>query len=132
MTETPLRLIRRCAEYRPIEEVDGIPAHIRGIYVLLKRKKGSRARYNVVYIGMTTRGVKARLRAHRRTKTDLWDHFSIYEVYENVRDQEIIELEGIFRHVFRRDERASRLNVARSYKKLSSVRNNNLDEWPEG
>jgi hypothetical protein len=129
MAETPMRLVKRCAEYRPISEVNDIPAGVRGIYVLLKKKRGPDRRFDVVYIGMGRNSVKRRLRGHRRTKADLWDHFSIYEVWDNVRDEEIVELEGLLRHLFRRDTRASKLNAARSYAKLSSIRDNSLQSW---
>ena len=129
MAETPMRLIKRCAEYRPRSEINLVPAGTRGIYVLLKKKRGRERRFDVVYVGMTRRGIRARLSSHARAKTDLWDHFSLFEVFENIRDQEIEEFEGLLRHLFRRDERANRLNTQRTYKKLSSIRENSLRDW---
>ena len=39
--------------------------------------------------------VSARLRQHRRTKYGHCTHFSVFEVWENIRDDEVRELEGI-------------------------------------
>lgn len=130
MPKTELRLIRRCAEYRRRERIDDVPPGIRGIYVLLKHRPQLK-KFDVVYIGLARNSVRRRLRIHDRSKKkrDLWTHFSVFEVFDNIRDEEIEELEGLLRHLFRRDTRASRLNVQRSYKKLARVRSNDLDNW---
>jgi hypothetical protein len=62
--------------------------------------------------------------AHARSeaKRDLWTHFSVFEVFDNVRGEEIEELEGLLRHIYRRDARANRLNVQRGFKKLARAR----------
>jgi hypothetical protein len=87
----------------------------------------------VVYVGMA-RGDKAtmkrRLRSHSRKKAG-WTHFSIFEVWENISKNEIEELEGLFRHIYRSDTRANRLNVQRGYKKLKKIRNDDLETWTE-
>src|SRR5690349_10190103 len=67
-------------------------------------------RFDVVYVGLSRSGVRARLRAHARVKSDLWTHFSLFEVFDNVRDEEIEELEGLLRQIYRMDSRANRLN----------------------
>jgi hypothetical protein len=46
-------------------------------------------------------------------------------------NEKIDELEGLLRHLFRRDSRATRLNVQRSYNKLVDVRNNSLENWSD-
>ncbi|GAF97179.1 unnamed protein product, partial [marine sediment metagenome] len=33
----------------------------------------------------------------------LWTHFSIFEVWENITENEIKELEGLFRQIYRKD-----------------------------
>jgi len=43
-------------------------------------------------------------------------------VWDNIRDDEIAELEGLFRHIYRFDAHANKLNVARSYRQLVRVR----------
>jgi hypothetical protein len=77
--------------------------------------------------------VKGRLRAHARSaaKRDLWTHFSIFEVFDNVRGEEIEELEGLLRHIYRQDTSANRLNAQRGFTKLRRVRTRRLDDWWE-
>jgi hypothetical protein len=132
MTQTPLRLIKRCAEYIDVSQVFDLPGGLRGIYVLYrKRKLAGTIRYDVVYVGMASRGsIRARLKNHRRKKAGTWTHFSVFEVWDNIRDEEVRELEGLFRHLYRDDSKASPLNAARSYKALRALRNNKLHSWP--
>ena len=61
--------------------------------------------YDVVYVGMATQGIRGRLESHVKRKGDLWTHFSAFEVWDNIRDEEIVELEGLFRHLYRKDSR---------------------------
>ena len=49
-------------------------------------------------------------------------------VWDNIRDEEIIELEGLFRHFYRKDSRANQLNVQKSFKKAMEVRKD-LADW---
>ncbi len=128
MPETELKLFRRCIEFRDRSEINEVPSGVRGIYALLRWRPRLR-RYDVVYVGMARKGVKARLRSHSRTKRDLWTHFSVFEVFDNVRGEEIEELEGILRHIYRRDSRANRLNEQRSFAKLRRVRTTTFDDW---
>jgi len=124
MTESVLRLVKRWNNYLPKEEVNSLPQGLRGIYVLYKhiRKTGA---YNVVYVGMSASGnqghMKRRLRSHRKYKPGLWTHFSLFEVWDNIREDEIKELEGLFREIYKKDSAANRLNVQRGFKKLKSV-----------
>ena len=46
----------------------------------------------------------------------------MYEVWDNVTEQEIAELEGIVLHFYRKDTNANSLNRQRRYKKLLDVR----------
>lgn len=133
MSVSDLKLIKRCAEFCPREELEIVPPHTRGIYALL-RYRPRLHKYDVVYIGMVggpKAGIRGRLRSHSRSKRkgEIWTHFSIFEVWENVREEEVKELEGILRYIYRKDTRANRLNVQRSFKKLTRVRLNNLKEW---
>lgn len=130
MPETALRLIKRFAEFRPKDEFNLVPPSRRGLYVLYrKRRKNGTEKYDVVYVGMTTSGMRSRLRSHKRKKGDLWTHFFTFEVWDNIRDEEIIELEGLFRHIYRKDSRANALNVQRGFKKLRKIRRNDLRKW---
>lgn len=132
MKQSPLRLIKKCSEYIPIEDVSVLPWGIRGIYVLYKKRKILN-KFDVVYVGMTTAGetggVRGRLRKHRLYKEGLWTHFSVYEVWDNIRDDEIKELEGLFRHIYKHDSKANRLNMQRGYKKIREVIHKNYWEW---
>jgi len=130
MAVSELRLIKRCAEFLPKSELSRIPAYTRGIYALLKKQPDGR--FDVVYIGMAagtkTASIRGRLRVHKRKKDKLWTHFSAFEVWDNIREEEIRELEGIFRHIYRKDTRANKLNTQRSFKKLTQVRKDTKTE----
>ena len=130
MPQSHLRLIKRWAEFQPKESIASVPSKRRGLYVLYRkhREKG-RDRYDVVYIGLATSGIRGRLESHRRSKGELWTHFSALEVWDNIRDDEIVELEGLFRHFYRRDTEANRLNVQRTFKKLKKVQQNDFATW---
>lgn len=123
-TVSPLRLFKRREEFLPIERVLELPPGMRGVYVLYKYRPRIR-RFDVVYVGMAAEGgIRPRLKSHRKRKDGLWTHCSVFEVWENITPAEVKELEGIFRHIYRRDARASRLNVQRSFsrmKKLPSI-----------
>jgi hypothetical protein len=131
MPETELKLFKRYVEFQPRSEIRKIPPGTRGIYALLRWRPRAR-RYDVVYVGMARSGAAGRLRAHARSaaKRDLWTHFSVFEVFDNVRGEEIEELEGLLRHIYRMDSRANRLNMQRGFKKLQRVRLKRLDDWP--
>lgn len=132
MAETPLRLIRRFAEFQRKEDLLQVPKKRRGIYVLYRRRiKAGKEYFNVVYVGMTTSSIRNRLIVHKRHKGTLWSHFSAFEVWENIRDEEIIELEGLFRHLYRKDRKANLLNVQRSFKKARRARSNDLRTWAQ-
>jgi hypothetical protein len=116
-----LRLLKSGVEFRPIKEVDGLPRLRRGIYVLYNRPRQSQG-YDVVYVGMAAdRSIRGRLREHVREKKGLWTHFSAFEVWDNITPAEVQELEGIFRHIYRKDSRAANLNVQRSFGKMKKL-----------
>jgi hypothetical protein len=130
MPESESRLIKRYAEFVPNEKTCTVPRGRRGIYVLYKKhSKNGKEKFDVVYVGMTTSGMCGRLESHLRKKADLWTHFSVFEVWDNIRNEEVVELEGLFRHVYRKDNRANSLNVQRSFKKLKNVWQNDLSRW---
>jgi hypothetical protein len=87
------RFIKRCAEWIPKEESKLIPPATRGIYALLDRQPRTN-KYDVVYVGMTARrSVGRRLARHKNSKK-IWNYFSIFEVRDNIGEDEILELEG--------------------------------------
>jgi hypothetical protein len=132
MPRPPLHLIKRCAEYLPQEKAETVARGIRGIYVLFRYRE-SRKKYDVAYVGMArggTSGVRSRLRSHvRGKKSHLWTHFSIFEVWPSIPNEEIVELEGLFRHIYRRDWRANRLNKQKGFGKLAAVRHDDPGVW---
>lgn len=110
------RLIQRKQEYLRKSEIDMLPRDkARGIYVLYKHTRKSDS-YNVVYVGMSRSGIRGRLLKHRQFKGGLWTHASVFAVWPNISDQEIEELEGLFRVIYRYDSRANKLNKQNSYK----------------
>jgi len=134
MPHSPLRLVKRAAEFRRRDELKLLPKQQRGIYVLYKQHivRGY-PHYDVLYVGMARSGIKGRLISHAKSKRKgkLWTHFSAYAVWDNIRDEEIVELEGLFRHIYRKDSVASVLNIQRGFKKIKFVRQNNLKKWPK-
>jgi hypothetical protein len=135
MAQSALRFIRRSGEYLNRQEIPHLKKGLRGIYVLYD--KCGTDRYDVRYVGMSAGNrlaIKGRLRSHEKSKRKgkKWSHFSVFQVWDNVTDQEIAELEGFARHIYRKDKIASGLNIRRGYKKLGSksgVRNNNIRNW---
>jgi hypothetical protein len=134
MTQSELRLIKNVAEYIPKDDFRTIPRMLRGIYVLYQqrgRKNAKSHHYDVVYIGLATRNIRARLNQHIKSerKSDAWSHFSAFEVWDNVRDDEIEELEGLFRHLYKFDSKANTLNAQKGYRKLFRIRKNTEQLW---
>lgn len=131
MAVSRLRLIKHCVEFVPKDEAKNVPHRTRGVYVLFKYRPRLN-KYDVLYIGMAggerKAGICGRLGKHKREKGDLWTHFSLFEVWDNIREDEVRELEGIFRHIYRKDNRANRLNLQKSFKKLSKVRQETIKE----
>jgi len=132
MPAAPTRWIKRLAEFRPKEETSLVPRGTRGIYALFH--KAPKNCYDVVYIGLSRRGIRGRLESHGRSrmKASEWSHFSLFEVWDNVSDAEISELEGLFRHIYRHDTKANRLNAQKTHGPLKKVRVNDLAAWNQG
>ena len=124
-----LRLIRRCSEYLPQDRWPEVPRGTSGIYVLYWHRPRIN-RYDVVYVGMSDKAVRGRLRAHAKGKGQLWTHFSVFEVWPNITVAEIRELEGLLRHIFARDMRANRVAQQRTFRKLQRVRRD-FATWTE-
>ena len=80
----------------------------------------SEATYRVVYVGMSDGHVHGRLNSHARSKNkrDAWDYFSVFEVWRNIPEGQIKDLEGLFRHIYRKDPKANAYNVIGGYNKL--------------
>ena len=131
MAISELKLIKHTLEYIPKENINLVPNGTRGIYALYQ-KAADQDIYDLVYIGMARGlklGIRKRLRSHKKSKSELWSHFSIFEVWDNIREEEVEELEGLFRHLFKKDSKANSLNKQKEYKKLERVRKSTLKDW---
>jgi hypothetical protein len=134
MPRSECRFIKRMAEFIPKTEIRHIPANTRGIYALLKEIK--KDVFDVVYIGLSAgdkAGMSSRMRAHgsKNCEDVEWTHFSIFEVHDNIYNDEIRELEGLFRHIYRKDTSANRLNKQQRYKKFKKVTTKSLQNWKQ-
>lgn len=133
LQSSPLRLIQAKHEWIPIDDIGKVPKGLRGIYVLYytpeEEQKKAKLKRSVVYIGMSTTGIRARLLKHaaHELKKGQWNFCSIFAVWPNIRNEEIIELEGILRHIYRFDPDAQKLNAQGSYKALQKLDNTLLD-----
>lgn len=92
------RFIRRWAEFEDQNQIDLLPRGLRGIYVLYKHVGNGRARYDVLYVGMARAGrrggIRGRLNAHLGKKGHLWTHFSVFDFWDNITDEEIADFEA--------------------------------------
>jgi hypothetical protein len=137
MPQSKLRFIKRSAEFLHREQISRLKNQLRGIYVLYKEAtpEQGKDKFDVRYVGMSAGkrfGMKGRLRGHKRSKRkgNEWTHFSVFEVWDNVTDQEIAELEGLARHIFRKDPTVKRtVNIQRGFKKLRDIKDNNIGNW---
>jgi hypothetical protein len=130
MSISELRFIKRSDEFCTKTAINDIPPKTRGIYALLNETP--LGKFEVVYIGMARglkSGIRGRLHSHEKSKKGKWwTHFSVYEVWDNITESEVGELEGLFRHIYRKDVKANRINRQRSFKKLAKVQKK-LANW---
>jgi hypothetical protein len=129
-----MHFIKRCAEWCPFtdEEVAKVPHNTRGVYILFQ-ETGNDV-YEVRYIGMAgsaTAGVHGRLLSHlrSRTKSRLCTHFSVFEVHRKIDEDQVQELEGLLRHIFRKDPTANSLARQNAHGPLYDLRENDLTKW---
>jgi hypothetical protein len=133
MPKAVCKFIKRVAEFQLSTESDEIPDNTRGIYVLLR--KVARNEFDVVYVGMTGAGMWSRIKSHRKNKRLKWTHFTVFEVHDNITDSEIKEIEGLIRHIYRKDsranrlKRANRLNIQLRHRPFLKVQQNNFQKW---
>jgi len=120
MTQSSLRLIRGRIEFLPQSEINQLQKDIRGIYALFEGDTEQKI-FNVKYVGMSTTSVRGRLKMHRKKKGKLWSHCTVFQVWDNIRNEEIKELEGILRHIYRYDQVANQLNEMKSFKALKKT-----------
>jgi len=132
MAHNVLNWFRRCDEFILKDEVTLVPPRVRGLYVLYKhRRKDFKDKYDVVYVGMAAgpkSGIRGRLVKHLKKKGALWTHFSVFQVRPEITSEEVKELEGFLRHIYRKDTKANRLNVQKEFKKMRTA-HKNLNDW---
>ena len=137
MSYSNLRFIKQCAEYLTRDNIKYIPKNTRGIYTLSYKHKKSNE-YEIVYVGMSRgkrAGIRSRITKHADSKKKNIDpkksctHFSIYEVWDNISEIEVQEIEGLLRHLYRKSALSNPLNMQRRFVKLSKVKNDNLTHW---
>ncbi|MDE3176800.1 MAG: GIY-YIG nuclease family protein [Pseudomonadota bacterium] len=144
MGDKSLFLFKNYVEHVPKDKIrEMVPELVRGIYVLFNENndklfsENSNKKMDVVYIGRSTlgktQGVGARLLNHMRTKNEKkekpWSHFSVFEVWDNVSDLAIAELEALILHIYARDGSANKLNIQRNSKLFLTIRRNGRNEW---
>ncbi len=125
MSESELRLIKRSERLLPVDKINSVPDGLRGFYVLFNYSKNTDS-YNVVYVGVSsTRSddghLRWKLKAHSKKKEGLWSHFSIYEVWENIHGNEIRELKGLFREIYKKDSSANKLSKQKGSGNLKRI-----------
>ena len=95
---------------------------IRGIYVLYKEDESGN--FNLVYVGMTDSGAKGRLYRHSvGEKAGKWTHYSVYQVWDNITQEQIQELEAFLRQMLRKDASANSLAKQKGTKTFIKLRN---------
>lgn len=133
MGQSQSRLVQVITEFRPKEDWNKLPRGLRGFYVLYKRVMGGK-KFRVVYVGLGVagkrNGLRGRLRRHEKEKGKLWTHFSVYAAWKDTPNEEVRELEGLFRHIYRKDPKANALNVQKGYGRANKIRENDLSKWP--
>ncbi|MBI5025000.1 MAG: GIY-YIG nuclease family protein [Candidatus Omnitrophica bacterium] len=130
MPVAPLSFIKRFDEFRPKDDRKHIPKNTRGIYVLLNQEGNA---FNVVYVGMAggdKAGIHGRLNSHARSerKKEKWSHFSIFEMHDNITRETIQELEGLFRHIYRKDSQSLKLGIHKKFKGFRQI-HKDLSNW---
>jgi hypothetical protein len=77
-------------------------------------------------------GIKRRLRNHARSrrKGGKWTHFSFFVVWENIRNDEIRELEILLQEIYRKARFANSLAKQKASKKIKAIRLQRSKEWP--
>lgn len=124
MSKKVLRTFKRVREFIPISEIRRLPDKVRGIYVLYKSptpKSDWPKNAQVVYVGLARTSIHHRLNVHKKDKPGMWTHASAYEVWDNISNDEIKELEGLFRSIYRKDSTANKLNKVKTFLQLKNL-----------
>lgn len=125
VTKDKLFLVKSIDEFVPKDRISELPNDSRGIYVLLDKRKTEAGKdvFDVVYVGMSKWNIRHRLSTHARSKrkSDLWSHFSVFQVNENIPSSVVTEMEGLLRRIYRKDSNANRINKYKGFKKFFSL-----------
>ncbi len=122
-----LRLFSCSLEFRSRNEIRFVGENVRGIYMLYTTR--DEKIFELVYVGMSDSNVAYRLRRHDNSKRKKWTHFSVYAVWPNIMKVEIQELEGLLRHIYRRDKRANIFNLQRGCRAFRKIKVTDFKEW---
>jgi len=60
------------------------------------------------------------MRRHEQVKRG-WTHFTVFEVHDNITREEIKELEGLIRYVYRLDSHANKHNVQLTFRPFNKI-----------
>lgn len=132
----PFFLFKNYVEHVPKEEIKTmVPGLVRGIYILFEEDENKRM--NVVYIGRSSvgenQGIGGRLLHHEKTKNEItkknWSRFSAFEVWQNVSEEVIKELEALILHIYGRDGTANKLNIQKNLRFFRRIRRASRDDW---
>jgi len=115
---SPLRLVKWCTQWQAKKDLAKVPIGVRGVYSLHDKKS---QHYDVVYVGMSASI------AGERARNGL---FSMFVVWENIREEEIRELEALLRETYRKDSTANRLAKQKGSKRMREVRKQSPAKWP--
>ena len=122
MKVSPCYLFSRSLEFCPAEDIDLVPPGTKGIYVLYQSLNADLM--ELIYIGVgfgECSGLHGRLKMHRDLQPNVWTHFSVFQVWDNITKKQIKELAGFFRHVFRRGIYAKSVMETKEYKPLIRI-----------
>jgi hypothetical protein len=125
MPESELRLIKRSEKLLPVDKINSIPDGLRGFYVLYNYSRNTDS-YDVVYVGVSSSRsddghLRWKLKTHSKKKEGLWSHFSIYEVWGNIHGNELRELKGLFREMYKKDSSANKLIKQKGSERLEKI-----------
>ena len=120
--------IRRYDEFVKKNRRNKVPVDAKGVYALLKKRRGGK--FDVVYVGVSATGIRDRLRQHAKNLPNKgqWDYFSVFDVQPYVSSLTIEQLETLWKHIYRRGTRTNSLSLQQGLKK-SIVKRTPIEGW---
>ena len=126
MRESTSLLFKAFHEFVPVADLSSLPKKMRGIYALYQAEPPEKR--NLVYVGMTDAGAKGRIGRHADDKTGKWSHCSVFEVWDNITQEQIEELEALLRHMLRKDSAANSLNRQKGSSRFAALRKQTITQ----